>query len=46
MAMVKIGVLWLNFTLNFRLTILTMENLDFGCGHGDQNFDHVTMVKC
>ena len=24
---------------NFRLTILTMENLDFGRGHG-RNFDH------
>ena len=21
-----------------------MENMDFGCGHG-QNFDHLTMVK-
>ena len=29
----------------FRLTILTMENLDFGHGHG-RNFDHLTMVKC
>ena len=25
--------------------MLTMENLDFGRGHG-QNFDHLAMVKC
>ena len=27
----------------FRLAILTMENLDFGRGHG-RNFYHLTMV--
>ena len=31
--------------INFRLTILTLENLDFGRGHG-RNLDHLTMVKC
>ena len=25
------------------MTILTIENMDFGCGHG-QNFGHLTMV--
>ena len=43
MAMVKMGILWLNFAVKFMMIILTMENMDFSCGHG-QNFDHLTMV--
>ena len=38
---------WVFFGLiscrNLRLTISTMENLDFGHGHG-RNFDHLTIV--
>ena len=44
MVMVKMGIFVVKFRGQyFRLAILTMENLDFGRGHG-RNFDHLTMV--
>ena len=37
------GIFVVKFRGKIRLTILTMENLDFGYGHG-RNFDPLTMV--
>ena len=42
-SMVKYGIFRANLWWEFRSTILTMENLDFSRGHG-QNFDHLNMV--
>ena len=42
-SMVKYGIFRSNLWSEFRSTILTMENLNFGRGHG-QNFDHMTMT--